>query len=107
MGFTSLLRATDKATREILADDLTSITYTSGLGVAVVVTGIFDDAYTLLDLGQPGVATTGPGVFLDLASLSSDPETDREATITVGVKTYKAHTVMRSGPSVTLHLHES
>lgn len=94
MSFASLLAAADVSVREILGGD---IVYTPTVGVAVTVRGVFDAAYVRVDLGQPGAASVGPAVFLTLADLPSNPETDTTATVTVSGSTYTAHEVQPDG----------
>ena len=57
-------------------------------GDAVEVRGIFDRSYVRVDAGEPGISSRGPAVFLLLADLPSDPETD-EPTITVAGVSYR------------------
>lgn len=69
--------------------------------------GIFDAAFTRVDLGEPGVASVGPAVYLGISDLPSDPETDPSCTVLIDGVLYTAHTVERTGGSVLLHLHRS
>lgn len=104
MGFADLMASlVDPAVRQKVGG---SITYTPGVGVAVVVDGVFEAAHQHLDLGEPGVTTQGPAVFLTLADLPSDPESDTAATVTVAGVTYTPHTVKPDGlGAVVLLLH--
>ena len=103
MAFADLVRVSDRITRELLGE---RVTYTSGVGTAVQVSGVFDLAYVKVDAGQPGVSSVGPSVFLALEDLSSDPSEDPAATVTVGGVTYTAHEVMPDGlGGVRLLLH--
>lgn len=104
MGFADLLAVGDRLVRERLGEP---VTYTPGDGAPVTVTGVFDAAYQRVDLGTVGVSSVGPAVFLSLADLPTDPETDPNCTITVGGVTYTAHTVEPTAGGVLLHLHRS
>lgn len=95
MGFADLMASlVDPTVRQKLGG---SVTYTPGVGAAVVVDGVFDAAHVQLDLGEPGVSTQGPAVFLTLADLPSNPETDEDAMVTVAGVTYTPHTVKPDG----------
>jgi hypothetical protein len=91
MGFADLMAAADIPVRQVLGG-VSNVTYTPGVGVAVVVDGVFEAAHQHLDLGEPGVTTQGPAVFLTLTDLPSDPEADTAATVTVAGVTYTPHT---------------
>lgn len=71
------------------------------------VRGVFDSSYTRVDLGQPGVSSQGPAVFLRLEDLPSDPSTDTEATVAVAGVIYSIHEVKPDGVGggVVLMLH--
>ena len=104
MGFADLLALADVSARGQLGR---TVTYTPAVGAAVDVIGIFDQAYVKADLGNPGVSTSGPAVFLTLDDLPSDPKTDTAATVTVGGVAYLPHAVEPDGLGGTLlHLHE-
>ncbi len=90
MSFADLVAVVDRNTREILGGP---VTYTPSVGGAVVVNGIFDASYVRVDLGQIGVSSVGPAVFLRLSDLPSDPEVDTTATVTVGGVAYIPHEV--------------
>jgi hypothetical protein len=106
VGFRDTLAAADRLARETLGEP---VTYTPGVGDAVEVDGIFDAAHVEVDpAGQPGVTTQGPAVFLTLDELTSDPETDTDATVTIRGVEYTAHTVRPDGQGgVFLLLHEA
>ncbi len=101
MGFADLLTVGDRSVRQLLGG---SITYTPGVGAAVVVDGIFDAAYVKVELGEPGVSSQGPAAWLTLTDLPSDPEVDEDATVTVAGVTYKPHTVQPDGQGTVLLL---
>lgn len=102
MAFADLLALGDRTLRGHLGE---SVVYTSGVGVAVPVAGIFDAVYQRVDLGQPGVSSVGPAVFVSAADLSSDPDTDAAALVTVRGVTYRIHEVEPSNGAILLHLH--
>lgn len=105
MGFAEQLAAADARALETLGE---AVTYTPGTGSPVSVQGIFDATYVRVDLGQPGVSSQGPAVFLSLVDLPSDPETDTTATVTIAGVTYTPHEVQPDGKGgVVLHLHRT
>lgn len=79
MGWAEQLAATDRAVAGQLGRP---VTYAPAVGAPVSVTGIYDAAYLAADPGSPGVSTSSPAVFLQLADLPTDPEDD-EPTITI------------------------
>lgn len=88
-------------------DEDEPITYSPAVGSPVTVPGIFDEAFQRVDLGQPGVNSAGPAVFLTLVDLPSDPRVDKAATITFGGKVYLPHERQPDGVGgIVLHLHE-
>lgn len=94
----------DITVRDILGGD---ITYTPGAGSAVSVRGIFDAAYVRVDIGQAGVSSAGPAVFLRVEDLPTDPETD-SATVTVGAVEYEIRECQKDGQGgVLLLLHRA
>lgn len=104
MSFADLLAVADIAVRGLLGGD---ITYAPTVGDAVVVKGVFESSYVRVDIGQPGVASVGPVVFLTLSDLPSSPDTDVGATVTVDSVTYTAHEVQPDGlGGVRLFLHK-
>lgn len=109
MGFAENLAAADRSVRTLLGDS-EAITFTPGTGSPAQVTGIFDAAYQRVDpVGQAGISTVGPAVFLSLSDLPSDPSADLSATITRGKTgiTYKPWQVEPDGMGgVLLHLHQ-
>lgn len=104
MAFDDLLASVDSTSRLVLGR---AVTYTPTVGDAVEVQGVFDAAFVRVDTGTPGVASTGPAVWLGLSDLPSNPVTDSTATVTVGGTTYVAHEARPDGlGSVLLILHE-
>ena len=105
MGFADALALGDAALRGILGG---SITYTPTVGEAVVVDGVFDAAFQVVDgVGSSAVMSVGPAVFLTLDDLPSDPETDTAATVTVASVAYLPHTVKKDGQGgVVLLMHK-
>jgi hypothetical protein len=88
-----------------LAED--EVTYTSGAGAVATPRGIFDALYVKADAGGVGVSSAGPAVFLRLADLSSDPETDQDARVTIREQDYSIHEVQPDGQgAAVLLLHE-
>ncbi len=105
MDFAGLLSAGDRVVRKTLGG---AITYSPGVGDPVDVDGVFDANYVRVDLGQAGVASVGPAVFLRLEDLPSNPETDTDATVTYAGVEYTAHTVQPDGiGGVHLLLHRT
>lgn len=103
MGFAELLAAVDRTARRQLG---CPVVYTPGAGSPVTVNGIFDRTYVRDDLGTPGVATSGPAVFLTIADLTSNPITDAAATVTIAGLTYTCHEPQPDGMGgVILLLH--
>lgn len=94
MAFADLLTVADRAVRGILGG---AVVYAPGTGAAVTVQGVFDAAYVRVDLGQSGVSSVGPAVFLRLEDLPSSPDADSACRVTVAGVTYLAHTVEPDG----------
>lgn len=104
MSFTALLVQADRLTLSTLGE---SVTYSPSEGAAVLVTGIFDEAYVLVDGGQAGVSSAGPAVFLLLADLPSDPADD-EAVITRASIDYSVREAKPDGQGgILLLLHKA
>lgn len=88
MSFADLMAAGDRLVRQKLGG---SITYTPGVGVAVVVDGIFTAPHVVaadVDHGG-GISTVSPTAFFTRADLPSDPETDTAARVTVSGVVYR------------------
>lgn len=101
--FAGLLAMVD---RPLLGNLGGTVTYSPAVGAPVDVVGIFDQQYQRIDLGTAGVSSTGPAVFLTLADLPSNPDTDTAATVTIAGVTYLFHEVQPDGlGGVVLLLH--
>lgn len=73
------------------------VTYTPGVGEAVMVRGVFDALYMKVDAGNTGVSSSGPAVFLALSDLPSDPCDDLDARVTVAGTEYKVREAQPDG----------
>lgn len=105
MAFTDLLASGDSSLRALLGE---TVTYTPGVGSAVDVQGVFDAAYVRVDVGQPGVSSVSPAVFVGLDDLTSDPESDSDAEVTVDGTDYVIREVQKDGKGgVLLLLHRA
>ncbi len=103
-SFSALVAMGDRSVRDVLGQ---TVTYTPSVGDAVDVDGVFDAAYVRVDVGQPGVSSSGPAVFLTLTDLPSDPATDNEATFTIGEVEYRSWEIKKDGiGGVTVMLHQ-
>lgn len=81
MSFDELVAQVDRAAQLALGGE--TVTYAPQVGVAVPVTGIFDEAYVLAKgSAEAGVETLGPAVFFRFEDLPADPEDD-EPTLTI------------------------
>ena len=94
MAFPALLAAADRAALQILGGP---VAYSAQYQAPVVVTGIFDTAYAKVDLADVGIVSSGPAVFLMLADLPSDPETDVDPTVTVQGVSYRVREPRKDG----------
>ncbi len=104
MSFADLLTTADVAVRRQLGE---ALTYTPAAGDPETVYGVFDAAYVRVDLGNPGVSSSGPAVFLTLDDLPSDPRDDTGATVTIGGVEYSTHEPQPDGMGgIRLLLHE-
>lgn len=81
-AFRDMLTATDGHCIELLSGP-DVVRYHAGDGVAVSVSGIFDDGFQDVSLGLPGVQSSGPQFFCRVDSLSSDPRCDAGAWLEV------------------------
>jgi hypothetical protein len=101
MGWATLLAMTDRATLGQLGGP---VTYTPASGPSVEVSGIFDAAFVPVDAGGVAViGTSGPAVFVRLADLPTDPETDNPV-ITVAGQDYTVREVHPDGTGVAVIL---
>lgn len=76
-------------------------------GQEVVVQGMFDANYVLIEQGQAGVEQTTPAVWLMLDDLPGDPAED-DATVVVGGVSYEVYERRPDsvvGDSIMLMLH--
>lgn len=106
MAFPDLLAAADRAALQHLGGP---VRYTPSPinGDAVDVTGIFDAAAVHQDVGQAGLVSQGPQVFLRLADLPVDPEDD-DPTVVVAGNEYRVREVQKDGQGgVLLLLHRT
>lgn len=105
MTFAALIESVDRAALAHLGG--VAITYRTGAGVSREVTGLFDEVGLSVNVGTPGVESTGPAAFLRLSDLPSDPRTD-SPTLTVGAASY---TVWKREPDglggILLRLHST
>lgn len=87
MAFADLITAADRAVQHHLGGVVVS--YQPDVGVAVEVTGIFDEAYILAKGdAEAGVEAAGPAVFFRLEDLPVDPEDD-EPLLRIGGREYR------------------
>lgn len=95
MSFVDLLQTADVAVRGHLGG---TVTYTPSVGAPVDVAGVFDAAHVEVDPGQISMASSvGPAVFVRLADLPSDVDSDTGARITNAGVAYTIHTVKPDG----------
>lgn len=104
MTFATLIADADRAVQNNLG--ASSITYQPSVGPAVVVKGMFDPVFVLVDDGNMGQEQTTPSVFVLLADLPVDP-IDDDPTITVEGVNYRVRErrVDPVGQAVRLLLH--
>jgi hypothetical protein len=94
-GFAARVAAMDRRVLTVLGG--TPVVYQPAVGVAVPVSGVFDQLYVLAQGTAPaGVGTIGPAVWLLLADLPIDPELD-EPTITIDSLAYRVTARERDG----------
>lgn len=87
MSYDELVAQADRVILDKLGG--TSVTYAPEVGDPVEVDGMFDEHYVLADgSSEAGVELTGPGVFLLLADLPTDPEED-EPILTIHGQDYR------------------
>lgn len=94
MSFDALLQRADARVHRALGD---FCAYAPGSGDPVVVPCVFDAAYRVEDLQQPGVSTSSPAIFVRLAELPGDPTSDVDAQVTRDGITYRIHEVKPDG----------
>jgi hypothetical protein len=82
----------------LVGSDL-SLAYQPGHGLRRTIRGIFDETHETQAMGEVGVTSQGPQVFLLLDQLAdaSDPEEDPDAVVFVGEKAFQIHKVERDG----------
>lgn len=85
------------------------VTYRPGTGDPVVVTGLFEEAYSLASASDAGVSSSGPAVFFRLEDLPSDPAADTgDVEVVIGTKAYRRREVRPDGQGgVLILLHET
>jgi hypothetical protein len=104
VNFGALLARVDGVVLDHLGD---AVTYTSGAGASVAVRGPFDAVYVKVEAGEAGVSSSGPSVFLRLTDLTSNPETDLAARVSVAGVVYEIREVEPDGKGgIRLLLHE-
>jgi hypothetical protein len=87
MGFSDLVLAADRVVLNKLGE--TTITYAPTVGDPVAVDAVFDQPFTQVDGTTAfGVEQLSPVVWVVLADLPSDPETD-DPTITIDAIPYR------------------
>lgn len=86
MAFADDIGRADNAVRGRLGG--VSVTYDPTVGAAVVVTGMFDENYVLVEASDIGVEQTAPAVWLELDDLPAHPDAD-DPTLTIGGTAYK------------------
>ena len=104
MDFSALVNVVDRSVQRHLGDE---VLYTSGAGVSRQVRGVFDRVYQRPDMGEPGVSSSSPSVFLLLADLPTDPSDDVAATVTVAGITFEvaeAEPDGKGGVQLLLHV---
>lgn len=93
MAFADLLLIADRAN---LAVNGQPVAYAPAIGAPVTVNGIFENAYQRIELGNPGVTSTGPMVFVRLSDLPTDLEQDTPI-LTINGQRYTVKEVQRDG----------
>ena len=94
--FATLLERVDRQARRVLGEP---VVYAPGSGAPVTVSGIYDALYVKAEAEHTGVSLSGPAVFLTLADLPSDPETEGDCRVTVlsTGETYEVREVQKDG----------
>ena len=101
MGFADLVTAADDQVLDSLGK--VSVTYAPSSGSPVVVEGIFDENYIVLEENEFGFEQITPAVWLHLDDLPSDPDTDTPVITINGVE-YLARARPRDSLSLTVRL---
>ncbi len=106
MSFDDLVAAMDSTIIALLGESVPT-TYTPLGGVAVPVSGVFDEQYVLANgSAQAGVSATVPAVFYRISALPADPIIDKP-TITIGGVDYRVREKMPDGKGgIVLGLHK-
>ena len=87
MGFSDLVLAADRAVLDRLG--MATVTYAPEVGSPVAVDAIFDQPFTLVDgTTEYGLEQLSPVIWVVLADLPADPETDNP-TITIEAVPYR------------------
>lgn len=83
-----------------------AVHYAPSSGAAIDVSGVFDNAYVMVDAGgQAGVSSCGPAVFLLIDDLPTSPNPiDDLPTITVGEIAYQVREAKPDGKGGILFL---
>jgi hypothetical protein len=103
MSFPGLIERSFRAVTTHLGGE--DVVYAPGVGGAVTVKGKFDENHALILDGN--VETIGPAVFLWLADLPTDPDTD-DPQLTIRGQGYMVHRRVRnSAGGILLHLHRA
>lgn len=87
MAFSDLLANVDRVVLSSFGDP---VTYFPADGDPVELTGVFDAEYVRPELGQPGVSTVSPAVFIRLSDLPGlDPVVDTQALVQINGLNYR------------------
>jgi hypothetical protein len=105
MAFSALLEMADRAALSILGG---AVQYRPTVGEPVDVAGIFDAAYVRAEVGDAGVSSSQPAVFLRESDLPFNPDEDTDPTILVAGEAYVVREVKRDGMGgVVLLMHRA
>lgn len=106
MSFAELLSAVDAVALASLSGSEV-VTYRNGEGFTVTVRAIFESRYQLVTLGEAGVSSFAPSVFVRAEDLNSDPREDLEARIFVGARKFSIRETQPDGQgAILILLHE-
>jgi hypothetical protein len=78
-------------------------TYTTQVGQAGTVRGVFDEAHVLVEAGEADVSSVGPAVFYRLSDLPVDPLEDEPEIVIRGVS-YEVREARKDGQGGVLLL---